>query len=230
MSTYAERNDKAEEALHASTDALTEGERLKALVVGEKTGKIPLSQVDKQMVAFVLHLQRASEALGDLRKIVAAMDTTPDTTSASAEERSERDDLVRVLEHVEATVAHARQESAEDALDASPRVRAAMQEYRSEAFRHYEFNTFFKDTLEAFCRADTIKQKWFVYEILRRNLKKHAEWWGTTKYLVQVDVYGTLPHKRRLLEIAIKLSLRVCTKKRKARVEIDLTKKKKTCK
>lgn len=213
MSTCTESNDKAEEALHAGRDLWSSKEYLKALVEGEKTGKTPLSQVEKQMVAFVLHLQHASEVLGDFRKIVA-----------SAEERSERDDLVRVLKHVEATVAHARQESAEDALDASPRVRAAMQEYRSEAFRHYEFNTFFKDTLEAFRRADTIKEKWFVYEILRRNLKKHAEWWGTTKYLVQVDVYGTLPHKRRLLEIAIKLPTRVCTKKREARVEIDLTK------
>lgn len=226
MSTPAKRSDKAEKALHASTDALSSGKCLKALVVGEKTGKTPLSQVEKQMVAFVLHLQHASEVLGDFRKIVAAVDTTP----ANAEERSERDDLLRVLKHVEATVAHARQESAEDALDASPRVRAVMEEYRSEAFRHHEFNTFFKCGLEAFRRADTIKEKWFVYEILRRNLKKHAEWWGTTKYLVQVDVYGILPHKRRLLEIAIKLPLRVCTKKRKARVEIDLTKVKKACK
>lgn len=225
MLTRAERYHKAEEALHASSELYSSLEELKATVSREKTTETLLPQTEKHMVAFVLQLQYAGEALAILRKIVAAMDTT----SGNAEESDERDDLVRVLKHVKATVAQARQESAEDALDVSPRVRAVMEDYRSEAFRQHEFHTFFKGGLEAFRRAATTEEKWAIYEILRRNLKKHAEWWGTTKYLVQVEVYGTLPYKHRLIAIATNLPTCVRSKKRKAPV-IDLTKVKKACK
>ena len=174
------------------------------------------------MVAFVFQLLSAGVALASFREIVSAMDKT----AINAEER---DYLVRALLHAEATVAEVIQKSALNVLDVSPRVRAMMEVYRSEAARQHDFDTCFMKGLEEFRRAVTTERKWYIYEILRQILAKHAKWWGNTKYLVLLDIYGTLPYKNRLVAIAMTLPTRVCTKPRKAAVMSDLTKVKKAC-
>ena len=75
MLTRDERSDKAEKALRASSKTYSSLEELKAIVAREKTAKTLLPQVEKHMVAFVLQLLCACEALTTFRKIVAAMDT-----------------------------------------------------------------------------------------------------------------------------------------------------------
>jgi len=221
MLTREERSDKAEETLQASSEAYRSLKSLKAVVALEKTAETQLPLVEKHMVAFVFQLLSACVALASFREIVSAMDKT----AINAEERR----LVRALLHAEATVAEVIQKSALNVLDVSPRVRAMMEVYRSEAARQHDFDTCFMKGLEEFRRAVTTERKWYIYEILRQILAKHAKWWGNTKYLVLLDIFGTLPYKNRLVAIAMTLPTRVCTKKRKAAVMIDLTKVKKAC-